>query len=245
MKKKYKNKILLISLFIVIFIAIIIISSIKVYSIYSYKNTNKTAKTNETNINKSTKKSTKKSLDEMVIKLAEKPTENTEKQETETDTENEQTPEQQEQQAPQAYTYTASNGKTYDMIGTIKIPSLNIEYPILANYSEDLLKVSVVKYWGGTPNEVGNLCILGHNYKNSKFFGNLPNIQKDAIIQITDLKGRTLEYKVYETAIVSPEDMSCTTQLTNGHTEVTLITCYYETPTGKATKRFVAKARAN
>ncbi len=232
MKKNYKNKILLISLFIVIFIAIIIVSSIKVYSIYSNKNTTKTQKENKTN--------TYKTLDEIAINKKEKSTENTEEQKS--DTENKQTPEQQE---PQVYTYTASNGQTYDMIGTIKVPSLNIEYPILASYSEDLLKVSVTKYWGGNPNEVGNLCILGHNYKNSKFFGNLPNIQKNAIIQITDLKGRTLEYKVYETAIISPDDMSCTSQLTNGHTEVTLITCYYENPTGKATKRFVAKARAN
>ena len=135
--------------------------------------------------------------------------------------ENEKEQEPEEQEPTKVYTFTASNGQTYDMIGTIKIPSLNIEYPILANYTEDLLKVSVTKYWGGNPNKVGNLCILGHNYKNSKFFSKLPNIQKDAIVEITDLDGKTLEYKVYETSIVDPDDMSCTSQLTNGHTEVT------------------------
>ncbi len=220
MKKINKNKILPISLLVIFFIiTIIAISSIKVYSVY--KNSKDT---NETNNSVKTEN-----------------IENEEKQEQE-----EQKLEEQEEQEPtKVYTFTADNGQTYDMIGTLKIPSLNIEYPILANYTEDLLKVSVTKYWGGNPNKVGNLCILGHNYKNSKFFSKLPNIQKDAIVEITDLDGKTLEYKVYETSIIDPDDMSCTSQLTNGHTEVTLITCYYENPTGKATKRFVAKARAN
>ena len=141
-------------------------------------------------------------------------------------------------------TYTFSNGETYNIIGTLNIPSLNINYPILADNSEALLKLSLTKYWGGNANEVGNLCILGHNYKNSKFFGKLLNIQKNAIINLTDVSGRTLEYKVYSTSIVSPEDNTCTSQLTNGNTEITLITCYYENGSKHATKRFVVKARA-
>ena len=86
-------------------------------------------------------------------------------------------------------TYTASNGQNYDSIGIINIPSLGIKYPILATTNEKLLKVSVTKYWGANPNEVGNLCISGHNYKNSKFFGKLQNIKNGDIIQITDLNG--------------------------------------------------------
>ena len=159
-----------------------------------------------------------------------------------TDTTNSET---QKENKTKVYTYTAENGKTYDMIGTLEIPSLDIKYPILATTSEELLKISLTKYWGGNPNEVGNLCILGHNFKDSKFFGNLLNIEKNAIIKVTDIDGNTLDYKVYETSIVEPEDTSCTSQLTDGHTEVTLITCYYENGNSYATKRFVVKARAN
>lgn len=68
--------------------------------------------------------------------------------------------------------YTASNGQNYDSIGILNIPSLNIQYPILSSTSEQTLKVALTKYWGGNPNEVGNLCISGHNYKNSKFLVN-------------------------------------------------------------------------
>ena len=139
--------------------------------------------------------------------------------------------------------YTASNGQTYDSIGIVKIPSLGIEYPILATTSDKLLKVSVTKYWGANPNEVGNLCISGHNYKNSKFFGKLRNIKNGDIVQITDLNGQTLDYTVYDTYIVDPEDTSCTSQLTNGNIEVTLITCNYENGNAHATKRFIVKAR--
>ena len=153
--------------------------------------------------------------------------------------------ETQENDKTKVYTYTAENGKTYDMIGSLEIPSLDIKYPILSTTSEESLKVSLTKYWGGNPNEVGNLCILGHNFKDSKFFGNLLNIEKNAIIKVTDIDGNTLDYKVYETSIVEPEDTSCTSQLTDGHTEVTLITCYYENGNSYATKRFVVKARAN
>ena len=140
--------------------------------------------------------------------------------------------EEQKEEAPAQSTekvksYTSSNGKTYDSIGILNIPSLNIEYPILSSTSDQTLKVSLTKYWGGNPNEVGNLCVSGHNYKNSKFFGKLQNIKNGDIIQITDLNGQTLDYKVYDTKIVDPSDTSCTSQLTNGNIEITLITCYY------------------
>lgn len=45
------------------------------------------------------------------------------------------------------------------------------------------------------------------------------------IIEITDLTGRTLKYMVYSKYEVVPEDVSCTSQKTNGKKEVTLITC--------------------
>ena len=145
---------------------------------------------------------------------------------------------------PKTVTYTASNGKKYEAIATLNIPSLGIEYPILSSTSEALLKVALNKYWGANPKEVGNMVVLGHNYKNNKFFGKLPQIEIGAIVKITDLKGKTLDYKVYDTYVIDPEDNSCTSQLTNGKTEITLITCYYENGNVHATKRFVVKARA-
>lgn len=135
--------------------------------------------------------------------------------------------------------YKASNGKTYDVIANLNIPSLGIKYPVLSSTSTALLKISLNKYWGTNPNEVGNMCIVGHNYEDSRFFGKLNKIKKGAIVKITDLTGKTLDYEVYDTYTVGPYDTDCTSQLTKGNTEVTLITCNKD-----GSKRFVVKARA-
>ena len=139
----------------------------------------------------------------------------------------------------------AVDGEEYTIVGTLNIPSLGIEYPILSETSNKLLKVSLTKYWGANPNEVGNMVVVGHNYKNNKFFSNLSKIQHGEIVKITDLAGKTLDYKVYDTYVIDPYDNACTSQLTDGKTEITLITCHYENGSNHATKRFVVKARAD
>ena len=139
----------------------------------------------------------------------------------------------------QTGTYTASNGKTYSTVGAISIPSININYPILADTTDALLKVSVCKFWGCDPNEVGNLCIAGHNYRNKKFFSKAINLVVGDIIEITDLNDNTMQYSVYDKYTVDPNDVSCTSQLTNGKKIVTLITC-----TNDSQQRVVIKAEA-
>ena len=69
------------------------------------------------------------------------------------------------------------------MIANLNIPSLGIKYPVLSSTSTALLKISLNKYWGANPNEVGNMCIVGHNYEDSRFFGKLNKIKKGAIAQ--------------------------------------------------------------
>lgn len=134
-------------------------------------------------------------------------------------------------QAAQA-TQKTENGYQYATIGTINIPKIGVTYPIIdgptdsVEETEDLLKKSPTKFWGPEPNEVGNFCIVGHNYRNSKFFSKVPKLEPGDVIEITDVAtGRTINYKVYNKYQVDPSDVSCTTQLTNGKKEVTLITC--------------------
>lgn len=135
---------------------------------------------------------------------------------------------------------TASDGKAYDTIAYLSIPSLGINYPVLSKTSEALMKVSLNKYWGPNPNQVGNMCIVGHNYNDSRFFGKLNQIKMGAEIIITEMDGEALSYYVYHTDMIDPYDTKCTSQLTNGRKEITLITCNYD-----GSQRFIAKARAN
>ena len=132
---------------------------------------------------------------------------------------------------------TASDGTSYYIIGVINIPSINVNYPILSTYTDELLKIAPCKFHGPNPNEVGNLCIAGHNYRNSKFFSKVPTLENGDIVELTDLKGRTLKYSVYDKYTVDPEDVACTSQLTGGKKEVTLITC-----TNDSKQRVIVKA---
>lgn len=134
--------------------------------------------------------------------------------------------------------YTAPSGDTYTTDAILNIPSLGINYPVLSKTSEELLKISLTKFWGREPNEVGNYVIVGHNYRNKKMFGKLSEIKKGDEIELQDLTGRTIKYVVYNREIVSPDDTACTSQRTNGNKEVTLITC-----TNYGTQRLVVKAR--
>ena len=181
-----------------------------------------------------------------VVELTENQEENNDEgtEEIENEPEQQQISEQEEKSTKEI-SYTASNGETYNIIGKLNIPSLNIEYPILSTSSTALLKISLNRYWGSYPNEVGNMVVIGHNYKNNKFFSNLPKINIGDVVKISDVNRDTLDYFVYETDIIDPYDNSCTSQLTNGRKEITLITCYYENGNPHATKRFIAKAVAN
>ena len=112
------------------------------------------------------------------------------------------------------------------MIANLNIPSLGIKYPVLSSTSTALLKISLNKYWGANPNEVGNLCIIAHNYrKKGVLFSDVPDLEVGDIVEIQDLSKRTIEYEVYDIHTVIEDDVSDTTQKTNGRKEVTLITC--------------------
>lgn len=126
---------------------------------------------------------------------------------------------------------TSSSGYRYKIIATVQIPKINIQYTVVQGETgslaetEALLKSSPVKYHGYDPNEVGNFCIVGHNYRNSRFFSKVPNLVVGDIVKLTDLTGRTIDYEVYDKHTVDQNDTRDTTQLTGGRKEVTLITC--------------------
>lgn len=134
--------------------------------------------------------------------------------------------------------YTDNAGTTYNYESVLSIPSLGIEYPVLSETDDELLKISLNKFWGGSPNSVGNYCIVGHNYKSGKMFGRLSMIENGDIVRLTDLSGNTLDYSVYTTYVVDPDDVACTSQITNGFKELTLITC-----TNGGKQRLIVKCR--
>lgn len=120
---------------------------------------------------------------------------------------------------------TTNNIEEPFVIGLLKIDKINLMYPILSNTSEELLKISPCRFYGPMPNEIGNLCIAGHNYANQKHFGKLTSLELNDIFQVYDLNGNFIDYIIYEIKEVSANDTSCINQDTNNSREVTLVTC--------------------
>lgn len=163
---------------------------------------------------------------------------------------------EQEQDASIPYNEMVTDlGTKYVEVAIVNIPKISVNYSVLAvtepstsstaeKALDELLKKSPCRFWGAyqdkgiyDANKVGNFCIVGHNYRNSKFFSKVPTLENGDIIELTDTKGKTVKYMVYSKYVVDPNDKSCTSQYTNGKREVTLITC-----TNDSKQRYVIKA---
>ena len=138
---------------------------------------------------------------------------------------------------------TVVNGYKCTTVATINIPKIAVNYPILKGETgseqetEALLKSSPTEFWGNGANKVGNFCIVGHNYRNKRFFSKVPTLVNGDIIEISTTN-ETVQYSVYSKYVVEPTDVSCTSQKTDGKREITLITC-----TDDSKQRVIVKAR--
>lgn len=119
----------------------------------------------------------------------------------------------------------------YNVIGIVKIPKINLEYPILdidtynPEETKEPMKISIVKYWGGKVNEYGNLSIAGHNNYDGTMFGKTKKLQIGDIVELTDLENKIVQYKIYEIFTTNPNDITILETKDKSIREVTLITC--------------------
>lgn len=111
------------------------------------------------------------------------------------------------------------------VIGMIKIDKLQLSYPILSESDDKLLKMSVCRFAGPMPNESGNLCIVGHNYLDNRFFSRLYELNNGDNIEIYGLNGKKQDYKVFTKYEVEFDDLTCTNQKVNNDKIITLLTC--------------------
>ena len=122
---------------------------------------------------------------------------------------------------------TASNGEKVieidgmECIGTIEIPSLEIELPVQSEWSKPNLKLSPCRYSGSLLE--GSLIICGHNYRNH--FGKLKYIEKGDTVIITDATGTDYKYKVSSVTVLGGSDVE--EMKNNDGWDMTLFTCDY------------------
>ena len=92
----------------------------------------------------------------------------------------------------------------YKVIGIVKIPKINIEYPILdigdidPESAKAPMKISIIKYWGENVNDYGNLSIAGHNNKSGTMFGKTKKLEIGYIIlPDNDFESRLANDSIY------------------------------------------------
>ena len=122
----------------------------------------------------------------------------------------------------------------YKVLGQLKIDKLGITQYILDSTEEDALEKAVGKLYGGSLNNYGNFCIVGHNYDN--IFANLSNLNEGDKLTIVDKKMQNTEYKITKIYSTEPDNLECLVQNDN-KIEITLITCK-----DGSTERLIVKA---
>lgn len=117
--------------------------------------------------------------------------------------------------------------KGFDTVGTIQIPSINVNYPVLAKTTKKSLETSVAVLYPDNAelNQEGNVVIVGHNYRNGTFFSNNKKLKIGDKINITDLYGKKITYVIYNIFEANQNDTSFYNRDTNGKKEITLSTC--------------------
>lgn len=108
------------------------------------------------------------------------------------------------------------NGKDY--IGVLRIPVLELELPVISQWSYPDLKTAPCRYRGSAYRN--DLIILAHNY--GSHFGGLKNLHFGDSVTFTDADGNVFSYTVVEMEELQP---SAVAQMENGEWDLTLFTC--------------------
>lgn len=114
--------------------------------------------------------------------------------------------------------YIEIDGKLY--IGIISIPSIEVELPVMEEWSYDNLDISPCRYSGSLA--AGDLVIAAHNYTN--FFSRLGELNSSDEVIFTTASGVEHKFQVIQTDIVNGTDID--TMLSGSDDwDLTLFTC--------------------
>ena len=111
----------------------------------------------------------------------------------------------------------------YAYIGKLSIPTLDLELPVMTDWSYPQLKIAPCRYQGSAYTD--DMIVCAHNYQSH--FGKLDNLVYGDEIQFTDMDGNHFSYSVIEKEYLEKADVE---KLKNGDWDLTLFTC---TPGGR------------
>ena len=143
--------------------------------------------------------------------------------EVQTETEGERAPEQPEPSVPEYVLHPDMEMPTVEIngveyIGTLAIPTLGLELPIVSSWSDALLDLAPCRYTGSA--YLGDLIIAGHNYRGH--FGSLYRLAPGDEVQFTDTAGNVFSYGVSE---IQELPGTALEEMEAGDWDLTLFTC--------------------
>ena len=121
--------------------------------------------------------------------------------------------------------------------GRILCSKIELDEYIFNQYSPENLKILPCKFSGKSLEETGNICIIGHNYFNHRFFSDLNQLEIGDEVIVKDWKEQSYFYQVYKKYEIEEKDVE---QVTKAETtrEITLCTCTWDKQ-----KRLIIRAK--
>ena len=110
------------------------------------------------------------------------------------------------------------DGQKY--IGYLSIPSLQLDLPVMSDWSYKQLKQAPCRYTGNVSQD--NLVVMAHNYE--YHFGGLKDLSQGENIFFTDMNGEITIYEVVARDILNPVAIE---EVTENNYDLTLFTCTY------------------
>ena len=117
---------------------------------------------------------------------------------------------------PQEMLATQVDG--YDCIGILSIPVLELELPVLTDWSYAKLKIAPCHYFGSYYEK--NFVIAAHNYQSH--FGRLSDLQPKDLILFTDISGTV---HCYEVVLLETLPADATEEMITSGFDLSLYTC--------------------
>lgn len=111
---------------------------------------------------------------------------------------------------------TEVDGHLY--IGILEIPALELELPVMSQWSYPDLKIAPCRYQGSAYQN--DLILLAHNY--SRHFGQIHSLTAGDVIHFTDADGNRFTYEV---SLVEQLERTAIEEMESGDWDLTLFTC--------------------
>ena len=105
-------------------------------------------------------------------------------------------------------------------IGYLSIPILELELPVISEWSYPRLRIAPCRHFGSTKTD--DLVIAAHNYESH--FGKLKQLKTGDLLTFTDMDGEKILYEVQVIDVLQPTAVDA---VKNSDFDLVLYTCTY------------------